>query len=583
MLRKIPQELADFFSPEYLDLSEVKLNKPEAILDYHFRQDLKRFVELYDFKSMPAQKIQALVQNFLAERWDKIKNKPTAYPNTPKLPSTEFCLQLANKLSELQPTDEKGSATNYFTFLMPTVRAESIKNSISLSEIFITDDGHVVVIDDCLRVSKEQKRFCYIDPVTKNHVNLTGADIKHIKNHSAKTAAYYFAVEAYIDDCCIDSELEALIYGLLMHDEDVIDNFALFLDELKKITEGSDYCELMKKGSRLRMSEIWDLLKHNPLSHGVCAESLRYVRNYQKYEDFILKKYPHLSEWAIRRVEEARSSYREALKRDALHVGFNKFILSMISFKDDELKDIFVHKETDEILINFWKYLTFTQKNQLVGILNVERLTKILKAQPNYHEELQSAIRALQNQIFIAGGEEKNSLAKNVLAGVRKDRNKVSSDDNLISLTIIAHRTAVGVREPFNTMNLKSYAETVGALSKKSKQESRTTAASKSFLSLLFYGVMASLIVVATGGTALVGLTIAGAVVAGLAGTRFGYGAVSGWRRPPFHRTTVAALSFLRNREFKSGEKIIESSEVNVQKSLNDEKLTLEEHYKLGY
>lgn len=589
MLRNIPTNLADFFSIEYLNLSDVTLDNPEAILDYHFRKDLKEFINIYDFKSLSDEALYSLVENFLAKRWEKIRQKPTTYPHVSTLLSTEYCSNLAEKLGELTSRDEKECQTNRFTFLMPTVRfTEMLDPSCTLSEIFLTDDNHIVVIDDCLRVSKEKKHFCYLDPRTKKYINLTDSEIKRIKHHSAKTSAYYFAVEAYIEECCIDSKLEALIYGLLMERSHtaVIEKFELFLEELKKIKLASgltQYDEFMKLGHRVSMPIVWNNLKNNPLLRAKCIDNLKDVRNFQKNHKILVAKYPELSTFAEKQIEEARALYCDAIKTKTLQVNCNnKYINCIGSFSDRELREIFLHPESDVVLIKLWSTLTHQQKNQLVGILSSTQLSEILSQQIDLNKELQGAIRSILDEMEEAGGEKNNFLACQVLnGGIKEDRRKATLD-NLIGLTVIAHRTAVGIREPWNVLNLRCYAETVNDESKKSKQTANTYAAGMSFISLTLYGVMAALILLATSGIGIIPLSIAGAVIAGLGGTGFTTSAILTWKRPPLYKTMVSAMSFLKSLEYKSGDQIIQTVAVKVDENIDPKKLPAEAQYKLG-
>ncbi len=597
MFRKNPRTLADFFSADYVDLADYKLDNAQVLLDFHFRQELKEFIELYDIKSWPFDRVKQMAEDFLAKRWQKINGKPAAYLNVPDLPSTQFCLRLAEKLSECCTPDEKG--VNCLKYLMPTLpNVQQMHPSVSLAEMLLTDDGNAVSIDECLRASRAQKRFCYLNSTTHQFVKLTDQERERLKNHSAETAAYYFAVEFYLEDCRIDSALEALSNGLSKHNsvgretqdqqKVAIANFELFLEELKKIPHGPNstkYNELMKKGHHRKLSEIWDLLRWNQLSYAVCADALTEILIYLKNADFLLECHPALSAWAEARIDVAQKAYCNAVKEERLHVTSNRKVIECVkSFNNDELKQLFTHTATDTCLIIVWRHLAIEQKNQLIGILERERLSKILRPQGPCNE-LQSAIRSLEHEITVTGGAENNALADQVLRGIRKDRSKAKSNDELLMLAIIAHRTAVGVREPFNIMNLRSYAETVNAFSNQSKQPRRSTIAAMSFSSLLLYGVMSTLIVLATHGIGLVGLTIAGAVLSGLGGTKFGCNAIHAWKRPPFHRTTVAAMHFLKDRECKTGEKFITSKkvEVKVEENVDPEKLQPEAQIKLGY
>lgn len=164
-------------------------------------------------------------------------------------------------------------------------------------------------------------------------------------------------------------------------------------------------------------------------------------------------------------------------------------------------------------------------------------------------DELKQAIRSLQDEIKLAGGDEANPLAANVLKQICCER--VKEPNNLILLTELAHRTAVGIRDPLNSENLDRYGEVAKQISERPLSSGQTLGmAATNFSGLLLLGGMAALICLGTGGVGglVAGLCAVGAAVSGVFGVGFISCGIYTWKRPARYHTSAAAMSFLRNK-----------------------------------
>jgi hypothetical protein len=201
--------------------------------------------------------------------------------------------------------------------------------------------------------------------------------------------------------------------------------------------------------------------------------------------------------------------------------------------------------DADSELAVRWHTLTFQEKYSHAEKLDGQRLLYILHQQSEDFNcrlvELQHARRALSDAITSKGGPAINRNAQEVLTQLQTIEQPNSKNAPIFAE--LAYRTAVGVRDPLNLGNMARYPEVVKSVSKHTSGDKLATAG-MSFSSVLLFGAMGALIAVATGGVGLaLGLCIAGAVIAGLAGSGYGIAAFHYWNQTS--PVSIAANNFL--------------------------------------
>jgi len=512
---------------------------PEAVLDYYvFRRELIDFNQRHGETPDPKQ--------FLAEHWQKIRKTPIVYTNTPAAPSTQFCLNLAEELCRIYPKDEKGADTNPYMFLMPGILNANELKDRTLSEIILTDDTRYgLVIDDCIFKINNGKPHYFNKRKNKN-IALTKSEIHRIKYHSAEAEAYYDAVKVCSSGVSIGKALKALIHGLewsIQYDcrepaIAAINTFQSFLEKLDPIT----YQKLMKKkGNWGSLAEIWDYLSKLPDPANeyylrVCRRALVNLKKSYRNINFLEKTHPWLIFHASVQAFDIHDAYRAAVKAGTLKIAdYQKlkrqlFLINLLP--NDELKEIFTPPAMDRELAPLWENLTAAQKNQLAEVLDGERLLVMLQKQKDPKIELDDAITSLKKEI------ESNPHAEEVFKQICKSRDNAKPKDFPL-LAELAHRTAVGVRNPKNESNLDRYPVVAAKLSERTWGQ-KVAAAAKVFFGMTLLGCAITSCILMPVSVALIIPALMGVCGLFVLGRETYH-----WKRPPHYRTTVAAMSFL--------------------------------------
>lgn len=311
--------------------------------------------------------------------------------------------------------------------------------------------------------------------------------------------------------------------------------FGLFLDELKRADQ-DEYNKFMSRSlgdttSRFTLLNVWNQLS-NPTE-----------------DDYVFLQ---------RALESIQNLNEQYFKKDQ-----TIFSVPFISIPDlnpltrdglDHLKELAQLSYADPLLTVLWSKLKPEDKAELAEVLDGERLLIILQQQKN--DEFREAKAALENiidRLTIKESEANHGRDEIYLDPATKvlDALKAVAEPSSKNQPIyaeLAYRTAVGLNNPLNSRNLTRYPEAVKSISKIEKHSTgeKLITAAMIFSSVLLFGAMAALIMVATGGVgAIVGLCIAGAILAGSGGIGFSVGTYKFWKKPS--PVKVAAMSFLKS------------------------------------
>lgn len=553
--------------------AEHELKKPdfessdlETILDYYvFHRELIDFNQ----KQHESREPSFLAQKFLAEHWQHIRKTPIVYPKTPLAPSTQFCLNLAEQLFQMYPKDEKDADTNSYSFLMPTVRNTEEFKKRKLGEIILTDDAEYgLVVEECI-YGFDRNKIYYFNKKKDKSTELSRLEMNRLKHHSPEAEAYFDAVKLCSSNASIGKALKMLVNGLMWSIQcdsldgtrdnlsqqlkaASIDTFKNFLDELE-IADPVTHKELMKKeGNWGSLASIWDRLLKLPDSaneiylRAGCVRALLNIKKSARNQKFFEKENPKLFVHVSVQAHAKHEAYLAAAEADTLKTavpGYQKlkrqqFLLGLLNH--DERKEIFARSRMDKELAVIWKSLSAAEKNQLAEVLDHERLLMILKQQRNPQMELQQAIESLGAEIKLNGGFAAHPEAVCVLKHIYHSE-KEAEPVHFPLLAELAHRTAVGIRNPKNEANVERYPIVATKLSEWTFSQ-KVSASAKGFFGVMILG---SFIIscVLTAGVPL--------IIPALIGV-FGLGVTCHeaphWKRSTHHHTSVAAMSFLNKK-----------------------------------
>ncbi len=223
------------------------------------------------------------------------------------------------------------------------------------------------------------------------------------------------------------------------------------------------------------------------------------------------------------------------------------------ALSNDQLQQVFRDANNDIYLAKSWCYLTALQQNLLADVLDEERLFNVLEQQENPRDELNNAIEALNNTITESKGD--TTSASLVLKQICDYSAPKATKENILYVTELAHRTAVGVRNPENEGNLRRYPVVAKKISERSCGRKIAVAALCFFCVVLFAAAISTACItggVSVGLAALVGIKALEVVATGVAVTStLGLGSVVSagvatyaWKRPPNYHTTQASRLF---------------------------------------